>query len=312
MIVSVSRRTDIPALYGAWFMGRLQEGFALVRNPYNPSRISRVSLSSDIVDCLVFWSKNPAPMLPLLPKVKAMGYPFCVQFTLTGYGADMEPGLPTRQERRDTFCRLVDMIGPERVVWRYDPVILNAEYSVSRHAAMFEELADALHGYTRRCVFSFVDMYRKNRTRMRGVVDPSVDDAARRVLVVNMAETAKAHGMRLAACSEELDWRALDVEPSACIDKQWIESAVGLSLRVGKDANQRKKCGCMESVDIGAYDSCSHACRYCYANKSPDKVNANVARHDTASPLLLGWPDPLADITERAAKSEKIRQLRLA
>lgn len=310
MIVSVSRRTDIPALYGEWFMRRLQEGFALVRNPYNPSRISRVSLLPDVVDCLVFWSKNPAPLLPLLPQM--MGFPYCVQFTLTGYGAELEPGLPPLGERLDTFRRLVDMIGPKRVVWRYDPVILNTEYSVSRHSALFEELADALQGYTERCVFSFVDMYRKNRTRMRGVVDPSVDDATRRVLVVNMVEAAKERGIKLAACSEDLDLRPLGVEPSACIDKQWIEDAVGLPMQVSKDANQRKQCGCMESVDIGAYDSCSHFCRYCYANKSPDKVNANVARHDPASPLLLGWPDPLADITERAAKSEKIRQFRLA
>ena len=157
MILSVSRRTDIPAYYSAWFLNRLAEGFVLVPNPHNPRQLSRIPLSPETVDCIVFWTKNPAPMLDALPRIEAAGYPFYFQFTLTPYGPRTEPGLPPKEELVRAFWALSRRLGPKRVVWRYDPVMVDGRYPTAWHLERFEALCNALEGAAERCVFSFVD-----------------------------------------------------------------------------------------------------------------------------------------------------------
>lgn len=308
MIISASRRTDIPAFYGEWFMNRLKEGFALVRNPRNPRRISRVPLSRELVDCIVFWTKNPAPMLERLAEIDRQGYPFYVQYTITAYGSDVEPKLPPKERLLDTFCRLSDLVGPRRVVWRYDPVVLNRDYPAERHAEMFEAMAGILAGRTRQCVFSFVDMYRRNRNSMRGVTDGDVSADAMRGLAVTLARLADSHGMVLSACTEDVDLSGCGVQRAACIDRALIERIIGLPVRAAKDPSQRKSCGCVESVDIGEYDSCPYGCRYCYATSDPRRVAANLRRHGPDSPILLGRPDERDVITDRQSRSCIVRQ----
>lgn len=308
MIVSASRRTDIPAFYGEWFMNRLAAGQVLVRNPRNPRRISRVPLNRDLVDCIVFWTKNPGPMQDRLAVLDREGWPFYVQFTLTPYGADVETKLPPKERLLDAFRRLADQVGPDRVVWRYDPVVLNEEYPAARHVEDFGSLARALAGHTRRCVFSFVDLYRRNRNSLRGVTDGETPEDAMSALAADLAGLATEHGLRLAACTEELDLSGCGVERAACIDKALIEHIVGFPLRAAKDPSQRKSCGCVESVDIGEYDTCPYGCRYCYATSDARKVAANVRRHDPASPILVGRPEERDTITDRQARSRVVRQ----
>ena len=156
MIISASRRTDIPAFYSEWLLNRLKEGYALVANPRNALRFSRVSLNPQTVDCLVFWTKNPAPMLPKLDEITAMGYPFYFQFTLTPYGQDIEQNLPDKKTLLQTFQALSRLLGAKRVIWRYDPVILTAQMNIEYHLQCFETFASALEGYTHRCIFSFL------------------------------------------------------------------------------------------------------------------------------------------------------------
>lgn len=308
MIVSASRRTDIPAFYGEWFMNRLKAGFALVRNPRNPRRISRVPLSREVVDCMVFWTKNPAPMLERLAEVERLGYPFYVQYTITAYGGDVETRLPPKERLLETFRRLADMVGPDRVVWRYDPVVLNRDYPAERHAEIFDAMAGTLAGYTRQCVFSFVDMYRRNRNSMRGVMDGNMTEDAMRALSATLSALAGPRGMSLSACTEDVDLSGCGVSRAACIDRALIERILGLPLRASKDPSQRKSCGCVESVDIGEYDSCPYGCRYCYATSDARKVAVNVRRHDPESDVLLGYPGEGDVITERQGRSCVVRQ----
>lgn len=303
MIISASRRTDIPAFYGGWFMRRLNAGEVLVRNPRAPRRVSRVPLSRNLVDCLVFWTKNPAPMQESLTRLHREGWPLYVQFTLTPYGADVEPGVPPKAGLLDCFRRLVDALGPDRVVWRYDPVLLSDTYSAAHHIEAFAGMSRALAGYTRRCVFSFVDVYRRNRRFLHGMADDDPGQDALRALAAELASLAAARGLSLAACTEEPDLSDCGVERAACIDRALIEQITGAPLRAGKDPGQRAGCGCVESVDIGAYDSCQHACRYCYATSHSRLVADNVRFHDPASPLLIGWPDARDSITDRRVRS---------
>lgn len=170
MIISASRRTDIPAFYSQWFFNRIKEGYVLVPNPYHPKMISKISLSPAVVDCFVFWTKNPAPMLNQLEKLQDYNYYF--QFTLNPYGEKLENHLPSINKRMDTFKKLADKIGRERVIWRYDPILTNEEYNVSFHQEAFARIADELKDHTAKCMLGFIDHYQLNNV---GGTDPKRD-----------------------------------------------------------------------------------------------------------------------------------------
>ena len=214
MILSVSRRTDIPNYYAGWFYNRMKEGILYVRNPMNPHQVSRIELSSDLVDCIVFWTKNPEPMMARLHELSDYMYYF--QFTLTGYGRDIEPNVPHKKDKMiSVFQRLSEMIGSSRVVWRYDPIFFNDVYTEEYHVQAFEQIADALAGYTKRCVISFVDTYAKNKAAMRElkVREPIPEDEQEgneqlqnlRVFAARLSEIAHRNGMEIATCAEKLD-----------------------------------------------------------------------------------------------------------
>ena len=168
MILSVSRRTDIPAFYMPWFMNRLREGYVMVRNPMNYHQVSRVSLSPEVIDCMVFWTKNAIPLTPHLGEI-ALQYPFYIQYTLNPYGRDLEPGLPPLAQRLASACAIAEQFGSKHVVWRYDPIMLTEQYTADWHIEQFAAMADALKGSARDCVFSFVDLYDKVQANLRGL-----------------------------------------------------------------------------------------------------------------------------------------------
>lgn len=310
MIISASRRTDIPAFYTPWLLRRLREGYVLVPSPRRPHRLNRIPLTPDVVDCLVFWTKNPAPLLPYLGELEERGYAYYFQVTLTPYGPDWEPGVPPPEERLSALRHLAAEAGPERVVWRYDPVLLSPQWTVEAHQRAFEAAAAALEGCTRQGIFSFVDWYAGMGKRLRktGGRCPSQDEE--QALAASFTRSARAHGLRLDACCEA-DFAAVGIGRAACIDKERIEALTGFSLLAGKDPGQRKACRCVKSVDIGTYGTCPHGCRYCYANPGPEAVRCQWERHDPASPLLLGRPGQEDEIVPYPAVSLRDGQISL-
>ena len=145
MIISASRRTDIPTYYSNWFLNRVKAGYVYVRNPMNAHQIS---FSPEVVDGMVFWTKNPIPMLDKLDALKDYMYYF--QFTLNSYGVDVERNIPSKNKVIvPAFQRLSDLIGPDRVIWRYDPIFLSETYTMDYHIRYFEELAKRLYPYTK-------------------------------------------------------------------------------------------------------------------------------------------------------------------
>ncbi len=308
MILSVSRRTDIPNYYADWFCNRIREGFLYVRNPMNAHQISRVELSPEIVDCIVFWTKNPTNMMARLDELKEYSYYF--QFTLTGYGRDMEPGLPDkRKELIPVFHKLSERVGKRRVIWRYDPILINEKYTAEYHLKAFEEIAESLAGYTEKAVISFLDFYAKTRRNMERLHIKDIPEGEKLYLAEKIAVTAKKHGMTVESCAEKIDLRSVGVEHGSCIDQKLIEEIIGCKLAVKKDKNQRRECGCVESVETGLYNTCPNGCRYCYANFSDEAVRTNANAYDPASPLLCGTVGPEDRITERKVKSLKDTQL---
>lgn len=307
MILSVSRRTDIPAYYSEWFINRLQAGFALARNPMNHAQVSKIPLTPDIVDCIVFWTKDPHNMLDKLDTIDALGYKYYFQFTVTPYDKSIEKGLRSKEEIIKTFCKLSDKIGKEKVLWRYDPIIISDKYDISFHKEQFESLCNMLNNYTSHCTISFVDMYSKIKTKLlREISEDEMIEYCKLISTI-----AKTYNIVVKACSEEFDLSKYGIEQGNCIDKRVAEKICGYSLDVLKDKNQRGSCGCYESIDIGAYNTCKNRCIYCYANYSEVSVNNNCKRHNPKGELLIGDITDNEKVTIRAVKSHRREQLKL-
>jgi DNA repair photolyase len=303
MIISASRRTDIPSYYSEWFFNRLKEGYVLIRNPFNTRQVSRVSLSPDVVDCIVFWSKNPQPMLAQLDKLQ--DYSFYFQFTLNSYAQDIETGLPRKKEIIETFKRLSDKIGPERVIWRYDPVLLNEKYTIAWHEQHFGSIAHQLKGYTQKVTISFIDLYSKITKNIHEFNIEDVPTEDKRTIAENFAQTARELNFTIDTCAEDIDLAECSIEHGRCIDNRLIERITGCPLKIAKDKAQRLMCGCVASIDIGAYNTCSNGCRYCYANFSREQAEKNRALHNPRSALLIGEVKDGDVVNERKAASNK-------
>jgi DNA repair photolyase len=263
MIISASRRTDIPAFFGKWFQERLKEGFVEVRNPYNPDLVKRVSLKSGDVDCYVFWTRNPKPFLKTLPLLHDCPYYFL--FTLTPYDPDLEPEVPPKSTIISTFKRLSDHIGKERVIWRYDPIIYSGTMDTLYHIKMFERLAKALKGHTTKCVISFLTFYRKAMRKLKDfpVRQPEPEEITD--LLQSMTQIGHENGVEITSCASEIPLEKYGVNPNRCIDNLLVSRLTRKEISYIKDKNQRGPCGCHESTDIGTYNTCRYGCLYCYA-----------------------------------------------
>lgn len=304
MIISASRRTDIPALYLPWLLNRLQDGYVLVRNPYRAHHISRISLARDVLDGLVLWTKNPAPLIDHIDALKT--WPYYVQYTLTPYGEALEPGLPPVAERMALLAQLSQAIGPGRIVWRYDPIIITGQYPLPWHIARFEAMAGRIAPLVRKCTISFVDLY---ASTCRNLDVRAVSQQEMHALAAAFADIARPLGLAIDTCCESIDLSPCGIGHAACVDKRILEEAGGFALDIGSAAGQRSGCGCHESIDIGQYHTCTNGCRYCYANAGAGAAAANHALHDPQSPLLIGWPQAQDVITERKAISARRHQL---
>lgn len=310
MIISASRRTDIPTFYSDWFLNRIKEGFLYVRNPMNEHQVSKIALSPDVVDCIVFWTKNPIPMLPRLDELHAYQYYF--QFTLTGYGKDVESHLPDKKTALiPAFQTLAQKLGPDRVIWRYDPIAFNQRYTEEYHLRAFAQIAQALKGCTRKCVISFVDTYQKNKKALDSLAFQDEGSSELLEFVRKLCEIAQENGMVIATCAEKMDLSAVGVEHNACIDQSVIEKILGCAIKTKKDTAQRPECQCVASIEVGTYNSCGNGCKYCYANFSPETVKKNMKQYDPDSPILCDQIKADDKITERPMKSIALHQISL-
>ncbi|KHK00728.1 DUF1848 domain-containing protein [Desulfovibrio sp. TomC] len=290
MIISASRRTDIPAFYARWLMGRLRAGFCEVRNPFNAAQVSRVSLAAADVDALVLWTRDPRPLLPHLPEILALGHEPFFLYTLLDNPRALDPKCPEPDASLATFARLAEVL-PGRITWRYDPIVLTAAMPPDWHRRTFARLAAALAGHTDRVVVSFVEPYRKTSKRMAALaeagfapLDPAPEDRLR--LLVDLRDMAASHGMALATCCQPEYFETAGIPAAHCIDAAWISERTGRAIPPAKDAGQRLRCGCAPSRDIGAYDRCLFGCAYCYATTSFDRAREHYGRHDADAVIL--------------------------
>ncbi len=286
MIISASRRTDIPAFYGNWFRQRLQAGYALAVNPYRPDQRRLVRLDREHVTAFVFWTKDPRPFLPVLEEVDAQGIPFVIQMTLTPYGADMEPGLRDKQELPDVMKALARRYGRPCLVWRYDPIIFTPRYTQDFHQQAFFNLAERLADTASCCVVSFFDSYRHLKKAADELKIQPAQLQQRLVLGQALAKTASSFSIPVKACCEAVDLQQAGIAAGSCIDPDQIATLAGKRPDKKRDPNQRPGCRCLPSVDIGAYQTCLHGCRYCYATKSEATARGYYSRHDPAGESL--------------------------
>jgi hypothetical protein len=297
MILSASRRTDIPAAYSDWFLNRLDEGFLLLRNPTRHQQVTRIPLNQDVIDCIVFWTKNAQPLLNQLHRLKNWTYYF--QHTLTAYDNTIERNVPSKNGILQTFKALAQAIGPDRMVWRYDPVLLSPEITVDFHKKWFEELARRLSGHTHRCVVSLLDPYKKIEEAMTqsNLRIPNPKDALE--IFQHFADVGAAWGIQIETCAEHQDFQKIGINPTKCIDDRLISKITGIPFSAAKDTSQRAACGCVPSIDIGAYGTCPAGCAFCYATRSHIAALKVHAGHDPRSALLCDSLEGDETIVER-------------
>lgn len=284
MIINTGQRTDIPAFYAEWFANRLREGFVCVRNPFHHQQVSRYRLDPSVVDVIGFCSKNPAPMFPYMSLLKDYGQYWYV--TITPYGRDIEPGVPDKRRLLSDFQELSGMVGLRSIGWRYDPIFLSGRYTGEYHLKAFRQMAEALEGYTETVVISFIDLYQKVRRNFPEVREVGKTD--RLELGKEIIRIAAAHGMTVKPCAEGDELAPFGADCSGCMTIPDYEKAIGRRLIVPNFKPNRPECACYIACDIGAYDTCRHLCRYCYANNDAGQVAENSRRHDPASPFLVG------------------------
>jgi len=295
MIISASRRTDIPAFYAKWFIARIRESYCNVANPFNHNQVSHVSLAPTDVEAIIFWTRNPRPMLPYLDELVERGHRFIFQITLMDNPRLIDRYTPHLGTAIEAFRLLSQQVGDDRVVWRYDPILLSNMTPTGWHMETFERIAMALKGNTRRCIVSLYDHYgaaqrRLERLANKGLMLRDHDCPGREELGPlwrGIAEIAKGCGISVQSCAEPDDLSSYGIPPGACIDGAYLEQALGIHLPEAKDSNQRPLCRCAPSKDIGAYDTCLYGCQYCYATRSHSRAKNTYRRHDPTLPYLM-------------------------
>jgi hypothetical protein len=297
MIISASRRTDIPAFYAKWFINRIRAEYCTVPNPFNRNQVSLVSLKPIDVDVIVFWTRNPRPLFPYLKELDERGYRYYFQFTVMNNPRQIDPKSPTIDAGIDAYKKLAELIGPQRLIWRYDPIVFSSITGPDFHLRQYERIASALNGCTFRSVISIMDEYPKASKRLRLMSDSGAkliqsnpkESTDIRECIEGIVSIASKNGMEIFSCAEELDLSYLGVLPGKCVDNEYIQHTFGITVESKKDPSQRKVCGCVVSKDIGMYDSCLFGCQYCYATKSFEAAEKNHSEHNSDSPSLIGW-----------------------
>lgn len=299
MIINTGSRTDIPAFFSDWFYNRIKEGFVLTRNPYYPNQVLKYKINTDVVDCIVFCTKNPQPMLDRIEEISRFNQFWFV--TITPYEKDIEPFVPDKNRVMDTFKQLSDIVGIKAISLRYDPIFITEKYNLEFHITEFEKMCRNLSGYTDNCVISFIDLYAKTKRNFPSVREVNINE--RENIEKKFLEIGRKYGIIIRTCCEGVEAAKYGIDISGCMTKEIIERAVGATLKVPKSRKSaRSDCNCLLGNDIGMYNTCGHGCIYCYANYDRDIVVKNLKLHNPKSPLLIGtWEE--GDIIKDAVQS---------
>lgn len=285
MIINAGARTDIVQYFTPWLIKRFEEGWVLVRHPWYPEKITKYILDPKVVDCVEFCSKNYKPILKDLHKITDR-FNTHFQYTITAYGKDVEPNVPSIDESMETLYELEKIVGAKRICWRYDPILYTNNYDFETHKKTFDYIASKISKHVDRCIFSFVDMYKKLEYNMPELIPLKYEDKDK--LASMLGETAKKYDLRIQTCGNAGDYSKYGINGSACMTLKMIGEANDVVFKDRKHKGMREGCHCIESRDIGAYDSCINGCRYCYANANSKKAIENYKLHDENSPLIIG------------------------
>ena len=295
MIVNVGGRTDIVNYYTTWLINRLKEGYVYSRNPLFTNNVSKISLNPKDVDCLLFCSKNYKPIIKYMKDINKK-YRIICHYTITAYEKDVEPNVPTIEESIKTLKELSKIVGKEKVLWRYDPILLTEKYTIQRHIETFEYMAKEISPYVQRCIFSFVEMYKKLKYNMPEIIPFTEEDRTK--ILENIGKIAKKYKLFIQTCGTDENYEKYGIHLSGCTTTEILEKANHVKYKEVKAKGMRKGCHCIPSRDIGAYDTCLNGCKYCYANTRPELAKENIKLHDKNSSILLGDINKTDKITE--------------
>jgi hypothetical protein len=293
MIISASRRTDIPALFPRWFIHRVRAGFCTVPSPFNSSQVSTIDLSPQAVDVIVFWTRFPRPFFPYINELATLGYRFYFQYTILNNPRILDRRSPGLEQAVETFCELSNMLGAERVIWRYDPIVLSNLTDVHFHAENYARIAQSLRGFTHRSVISIMDFYPKTTKRFTELTDAGFQLVSNDLipselgkLIPSLVQSAHENGMEIFSCAEPFNLNNYGVLPGKCVDDEYINKVFHIAVNHEKDPGQRKVCGCVISRDIGMYNTCLFECAYCYATQDFEHSRSRYYQHNPDSTSL--------------------------
>ncbi len=293
MILNVSGRTDIVAFYTDWFMNRYHAGFVDVRNPFNPSLVSRIDFNN--VDMILFCTKNP---LPILDRLKEIEKPILFHVTITPYKNDIEPNVPSKKIIIEGVKKLSNIIGKDNLTIRYDPVFLSDKYNLEYHVKAFEKLCSLLDGYTNKILISFLDDYKNVRKNKNILNYRYFTENDYKTIGECFSKSANYHGMVVHTCFEERTLIEYGFVKGECLSHELAYQLTGKKYK-NWAARKGRKCNCVEMVDIGSYNTCKHFCKYCYANYDEKQVANNCKAHDDDSTILVGRINKCDIIKER-------------
>ena len=299
MIINTGMRTDIPAFYSKWLLNRIKEGYVYVRNPYFRHQVTKYNLNPIVVDCLAFCTKNPHPLIAHLKELNKYKQFWFV--TITPYGKDIEPNVPDKKQVINDFKRLSEHLGKKAVAIRYDPIFINEKFDVNMHIKCFAKLLNELKGYTEDCTISFIDMYEKVKRNAPNLRPPT--ELEQIEIATSFSKIGKQNNIVVHACCEKEFLKDYGLDITGCMSQEIIEKAISNKLIAPKNNSKRMECNCLMGNDIGAYNTCMHLCKYCYANANQELVKENIKKHNPKSPFLIGELEPEDKITEAKQQS---------
>ena len=300
MIINTGSRTDTVQYYSDWLLKRFKEGFVYSRNPLFPNIVTRYELNPNILDCVVFCSKNYEPILDRLTEITDKFNTY-FHYTITAYGRDIEPNVPNIDESIETLIKLSKIVGKQRIAWRYDPILLTKKYTKQVHYNTFNYMSKRLSPHIDRCIFSFVDMYKKLETNMPEIIILNNNDKIE--IAKNIGSIAKKHNMIIQTCATIEDFKQFGILQSGCMTSEILGNANNITFKKVRHSGNRQGCKCIENRNIGDYDTCPNGCKYCYANKNPQIAQKNYKKHNPNDLMILGNLKPTDEIQQSNQKS---------
>ena len=284
MILNTGLRTDIPGFFSEWFYNRIEDGFVYVRNPYAKNQIYSYRLDPELIDCIIFCTKNPKPMFENLEKIDKFNQYWHI--TITPYEKEIEQNVPPMNDVLESFKYLSKKLGKENVTLRYDPIFINEKYTLEKHIESFEYIINSLSGYTTEAIISFIDLYEKTKRNFPKAREVTKDERLK--IGKEFARIGNENNIRIKTCVEGTELDKFGIDSSGCMTKEVIERAINKNLNIPKQKARNGECYCLLNNDIGEYNTCDHGCLYCYANSNKRLVKRNLKLHDPKSPILIG------------------------